>query len=110
MPLPTLLMPAELPPFLIQGHGTQWDKPFADLPMHTGHWRKRRKWTRAEQRVSVSLFLERSEMTAFHAWHRDSLLSGQRFFAARVKAQGAGMLWYSAFFTRMYEAEAMHFG
>lgn len=103
-------MPSILPPFLIAGHGALAGSPFANVAMTTGHRRKRRVCTVRPQVVSVSLFLEPAEATAFHAWHRDSLRSGERHFAARVKEQGAGQLWYDAFWLAMYQAEALHFG
>ncbi len=110
MPLPSLTLPEGTPPFLIAGHAAQWQSPFADVPMGTGHRRKRRLCTSKPQIVSASLFLERAQMTAFHAWFRDSTRSGERKFSAQVKEQGAGMLWYEAAFVSMYQADALHLG
>lgn len=110
MPLPSLLMPAEVPAFLIAGHGSIYGSVFAPVAMATGHRRLRRVCTIRPQVVQVSLLLERDEMTAFHAWFRDDLVSGEREFAARVKDQGAGQLWYAAAWVGMYEAEALHKG
>lgn len=110
MPLPGLLMPVELPPFLIEGHGARYGSVFAAVPMATGHRRLRRVCTIRPQVVPVSLLLERDEMTAFHAWFRDDLISGQRNFSARVKEQGDGQLWYEASWVSMYEATPLHKG
>lgn len=110
MPLPPLTMPNALPPFLIEGHAATWGSPFANVAMGTGHSRKRRVWTRVPQRQAAALLLEPDEMTAFHAWFRDSLRSGERYFSARVKRQGSGLLWYRALFAQPYSAEALHFG
>lgn len=110
MPLPSLTLPEGTPAWLIAGHAAQWQQPFADVAMGTGHRRKRRLCTTKPQIVSVSLFLTQLQMTAFHAWFRDSTISGERKFSAQVKEQGAGMLWYEAAFVGMYEAQALHLG
>jgi hypothetical protein len=110
MPLPPLTMPNALPAFLIEGHAATWGAVFGNVAMRTGHSRKRRLWTTMPHRVAAQLFLERDEMIAFHAWFLESLRSGERRFAARVKNQGEGLLWYTAFFLQPYTAEALHFG
>lgn len=110
MPLPSLTLPEGTPAWLVAGHAAQWQQPFADVAMGTGHRRKRRVCTRKPQIVSVSLFLTPAQTTAFHAWFRDSTRSGERKFSALVKEQGAGMLWYEAAFVGMYQAEALHLG
>ena len=110
MPLPQITLPPSLPPFLIAGHAAEWGSPFADIPMGTGHGRKRRVVTARPQIISVSLILERAQMTAFHLWFRDTLRSGQRRFSANVKEQGAGMLWYDAMWLQMPQWTAMHLG
>lgn len=104
MPLPGILMPSSTPVFQLAGHGAQWQSPFADIPMATGHRRKRRVSTIVPHIVPVSAVFSRQQMTDFHLWHRDTLLNGSRNFAARVKEQGAGMLWYDAAWVGMYEA------
>lgn len=110
MPLPTILLPSNARCFLQEGHGTQWQSVFADVQMTTGHLRKRRVVTARPQIANVSLMLERDEMTSFHLWFRDTLRRGERHFAARVKEQGAGFLWYDAAWLEQYRATAMHFG
>jgi hypothetical protein len=110
MALPGIQLPSSLPPFLIEAHGAQWMRPFVGVRMGTGHQRLRRVFTRGRQIVSVALFLEREEMAAFNLWHRTTLRSGDRKFSARVKDQGAGMLWYAASFVGMYTADALHLG
>lgn len=110
MPLPGILLPAGLPCFLIQGHASQYQSPYADVPMTTGHARKRRVCTVRPQVVSVALFLERAEMAEFRTWFKDTLVSGERAFAAHVKDQGDGFLWYEATWVGMYQATALHKG
>ena len=108
--LPSLTLPEGTPAWLVAGHAAQWQQPFADVAMGTGHRRKRRLCTTKPQIVSVSIFLTAAQMTAFHAWFRDSTRSGERKFSTQVKEQGAGMLWYEAAFVGMYQAEALHLG
>lgn len=110
MPLPGILLPAGLPCFLLQGHASQYSSPYADIAMTTGHARKRRVCTVRPQVVNVSLFLERSQMAEFREWFKETLLSGERSFAARVKEQGDGFLWYEASWVGMYQATALHKG
>lgn len=110
MPLPGILLPAGTPPFLINGHGAQWQAPHVNIGMTTGHMRKRRTVTSMPNIVSASLLLERDQMAAFRAWFHNTLKSGERRFTAHVKEQGAGMLYYEAFFVGMYRAPAMHLG
>lgn len=106
--LPSILIPTSC--YLLAGHGSQWQSVFADVAMTTGHMRKRRVVTSRPQIVNVAMVLERDEMTEFHVWFRDTLRRGERHFAARVKDQGAGFLWYDAAWVQMYQATAMHLG
>lgn len=110
MPMPTILQPSTARCFLLAGHGTQWQSVFADVGMTTGHRRKRRVVTTRPQIANVAFIFERDAMSTFHLWHRDTLRRGERHFAARVKEQGAGFLWYDAAFLGMYSAPAMHLG
>lgn len=110
MPLPGILLPSSLPPFLIAGHTSQYGSPYADVPMGTGDARKRRVCTVLPQLVSASLLLERDDMASFQRWFRDTIRSGERRFTANVKEQGQGMLWYEAQFAQMYHASALHLG
>lgn len=110
MPLPTLQQPASAPFWLLAGHSAQWASVFADVAMCTGHRRKRRVVTARPQVVSVSLLLEREQMAEWSRWFRDSTRSGERHFAARVKEQGPGFLWYEAAFEAMPQYSALYLG
>lgn len=110
MPLPGILPPSDLPPFLIAGHAAAYGNPYANIAMTTGEHRRRRVVTVRPQMVAASFLLERSQMSSFQIWFRDTLRSGERRFSANVKEQGAGMLWYESAFADMYRATALHLG
>lgn len=110
MPLPGIFLPSSVRPFLVAAHATQWGSHFEDIPMGTGHMRKRRVCSSVSKVFDVSLLLERDEMADFRRWHWDTLRSGERSFSARVKNEGAGQLWYEAQFVGMYTARALHLG
>lgn len=108
--MPQIRLPAGTPCFLAAGHGITPDSVYADVRMRTGHARKRRIYTSAPRVVDVAWVLEAEQMTAVDAWYEDVLLAGERAFAAQVKAQGPGKLWWRARWVEPYEAEAMHLG
>lgn len=110
MPLPGILMPSSMPVFQLADHNAQWQSPFVNFEMGTGHRRKRRVRTVMPQIYSVSALFTRQQMTDFHRWHRDTLRNGERKFAARVKEQGDGLLWYESAWVGMYQAVPLNGG
>lgn len=110
MPLPSIVPPSSVPLFLIAGHETAYQSPFAMVAMGTGSPRKRRLVTRRPHLQAASLILEPGAAADFHAWHRDALRSGERSFAVQVKWQGIGLVYYEAQFASMYNATPLHLG
>lgn len=110
MPLPNLVMPAGLPLFLVAGYGADYQSPYGLVGMGTGHARKRRLVTRRPRVVNSSMILDEQQAADFHAWHRDSLINGQRSFSVRTQIEGGPLVWYEAQFVSMYNATMMHLG
>jgi hypothetical protein len=109
MPLPTLVMPASLPMFLLGGYGADYQSPYGVVGMGTGHARKRRLVTRRPNIVNASLLLDEQQAIDWHAWYRDSLLSGERSFTARTVQEGGPLVWYEAQVIS-YMGEMLHLG
>ena len=108
MALPELTLPDGTPIFLASGHAIDLTPMYADIPMRTGHDRRRRVFTTVPRGVSVSLLLSQAQMTAFHNWFEGPLKAGSEWFSTRVKNQGPGLLWWKARFIDTYAAEALH--
>lgn len=108
--MPGIRPPAGTPCFLASAHSISPDSVFVDVKMRVGHARKRRVFTAAPRVVEVAWVLEAAEMAAVDAWYKNALLAGEREFAAQVKRQGPGMLWWRARWVEPYAAEALHLG
>ena len=106
MSLPELTLPDGTPAFLADGHSIELMPMYADVPMRTGHDRRRRVYTIVPRIVSVSLEVTAAQMLAFHTWFEGSLQAGAVEFSAQVANQGPGLLWWRARFVSPYTAEA----
>jgi hypothetical protein len=106
MALPELTLPDGTPAFLADGHSIELTPMYADVPMRTGHDRRRRVYTTVPRIVSVGLQVTAAQMLAFHAWFEGPLLAGVVEFSAQVANQGPGLLWWRARFVAPYTAEA----
>lgn len=107
MSLPSLTLPRSLPPWLAAGHGVEPEPIYADVPMRTGHARKRRVWRSAPRTVTVGLVLSQVRMTAFFEWFEGPARQGSEPFSTRVPSQGPGLLWWSARFVEQPNYEAL---
>lgn len=101
----TITLPAGTPAFLREGHAIDPVSAFAQVPMRTGHSRKRRIFTVAPRIVSVQLQLNQAPMTALDDWYENTLHAGERRFAAQVQNQGPGLRWWEAQWLEPYTAE-----
>jgi hypothetical protein len=106
MALPELTLPPETPAFCAGGHAIEMGALYADIPMQTGHGRRRRVYTTVPRVVSVKLELTLAQALAFHEWFEGPLQAGAQEFSAQVANQGPGLLWWRARFTEPYTAEA----
>ncbi len=96
MPLPEILMPAALPPWLAAGHERQEAPLYAHAPMSTGHSRTRRVFTAAERFQAASMELTQAQLTAFHEWFENTLQAGLLRFAAQFQDLGPALVWFDA--------------
>jgi hypothetical protein len=97
MALPFITAPAGLPPFLAAGHSIDEAELFAPVKFTTGHRRTRRLYTVPERTVNVSWRLSAAQMVVVDDWYENTLLAGDRFFAAAVQDQAStGVLWWKA--------------
>lgn len=96
MALPEITPPPGTPPFRVAGHAISPGSVYGDVPMGAGHGRKRRLYTQAPRDVDVSWRLTQAQMTAVHDWFENTLIVGERPFAALVANQGPGLRWWEA--------------
>lgn len=96
MPLPEIVKPSSLPPWLARGHQHEEAPLYGHAEMSTGHSRTRRLWTAAERRVQLEVNLSAAQMADFHHWHEHALLAGLRPYAEQVPAFGPGLVWFEA--------------
>lgn len=106
--MPEIVLPADLPAWLIDGHESALDDAYAHVEMRTGHHRLRRVYRRPPEVRSVSLLLREEQAAVFDEWFERDLLVGEREFAARVANRGPGIVWYAARFVAPYEAAPLH--
>lgn len=106
MSLPELTLPDGTPAWLIAGHAIELTPLYADVPMRTGHERRRRVYTTVPRMVTVGLHLTAAQMLEFHQWFEGPMLAGAQRFSARVANQGPGLLWWSALFVEPYTTTA----
>lgn len=106
MALPELTLPPGTPAFSVENHDIEMGSMFADIPMRTGHHRRRRVYTTVPRVVSVKLDLTLAQMAAVHDWFEGPLQVGVQPFSAQVANQGPGLLWWKARFVEPYTAEA----
>jgi hypothetical protein len=104
MALPELLLPPGTPAFLADGHIVDLVPLHADVPMRTGHSRKRRVYTTAPRLVTVGLQLSQAQMVAFDAFFEGPLQAGALPFTAQVANLGPGLLYWQATFEQPYSA------
>lgn len=97
MPLPEILAPAGTPVFKEAGHSHRRISIHRDVPMGTGHARKRQKYTTAYRIVTVEWFLRPNMELTVDAWFENDLAAGSREFAAAVARLGSrGLMWWTA--------------
>lgn len=106
MTLPEITLPDGTPAFSGGGHDIELGEMYADIPMRTGHARKRRVYTTVPRVVSVKLDMTLAQTLAFHEWYEGPLNVGVEEFSAQVANQGPGLLWWRARFVEPYTAEA----
>ena len=104
MALPELLLPPGTPAFMANGHAIELVPQHADVPMRTGHMRKRRIYTASPRFVDVGVQMTQAQMAAFDAWFEGPLQAGALYFTAAVANQGAGLLYWQARFEGQYSA------
>lgn len=105
MSLPGITAPSGTPPFRAAGHGIAPGSVFADVPMLTGHARRRRVWRTVPRVVDVEWRLTQAEMAVVDAWFEDVLQAGNRRFSALIANQGTGDLWWEAQWLSPYRAD-----
>ena len=86
------------------GHNIELVPQHADVPMRTGHSRKRRIYTAAPRFVDVGVQMTQAQMAAFSDWFEGPLQAGAVSFTAAVANQGAGLLYWQARFEAPYSA------
>lgn len=106
MALPELTLPDGTPAFLADGHSIELTPMYADVPMRTGHDRRRRVYTTVPRMVNVGLQVTAAQMLALHNWFEGPLQAGVQWFSAQVANQGPGLLWWKARFAEPYTADA----
>ena len=106
--LPEIVVPDDLPAWLIDGHSGTDDPAYAKIAIATGHTRIRRVFRRPPIKRKVAMLLTEAQTLQFERWFEQDLLVGQRMFSARVRGMGPGHLWYAAQFAAPYEAEYQH--
>ena len=82
MALPELTLPSGTPGFLAEPHEIEEVGEYADLPMVTGHDRRRRAWLGAPRILNVGLRLNAAQALAFHTWYEGPLKAGAGWFSA----------------------------
>ena len=108
MSLPSIVQPDGTPAFLADGHAIELVPVYARVGMAQGHTRTRRIVTEAPRRVDVSLMLvTRALMAAYDDWFESALQVGALSFAAQVKHQGPGALWWAAQWLGPYHAQPL---
>ena len=107
--LPTITVPAGVDAFLAEGHAIDEDSVYAQVPYATGHSRTRPLWTVSERVVPVSVFVEAEQLAAMDDWYENTLLAGAEPFAAEIRNQGPGTLWWRARWID-YQSEMLHSG
>lgn len=110
MALPELTLPDGSPPFLADGQSIEITPIYADVPMRTGHDRRRRLYTTVPRVVNVGLFVAADQLLAFHNWYEGPLQAGLQWFSALLSNQGPGTLWWKARFAEPYTEEAIENG
>lgn len=98
MPLPSITMPATLPPWLAEGRTMVFNSPVATVPMTTGVPRRRRVLQQAEHAVRAVMHLQGPQAAVFSAWFEEDLLAGTERFAARLLGSGTTPMWWDARF------------
>ena len=106
MALPELTLPDGTPAWLADPHAIELVPLYADVPMRTGHDRRRRVFTVAPRLVRVGLQLTAAQMLALHDWYEGPAKAGAEYFSTQVANQGPGLLWWQARFAEPYSADA----
>lgn len=96
MTLPLITLPSGTPDFQADAHGIETGDVFGSIRRRQGTSRRRRLFTIAPHRSPVDLFLDEEQVSAFHSWFEVDLVAGERHFSARIKRQGAGVLWWDS--------------
>lgn len=96
MSIPNIRMPLGTPRFQLDGHGIDEQPAYGQVDYAVGHSRLRRVTSVTERVVTVGLFLSKEKLQAFDDWYHIALRAGERQFAAEVKNEGPGTLWWTA--------------
>lgn len=96
MSVPNIRMPLGTPRFQLDDHSIDEDGVYARIEYAVGHARARRVRSTTRRVVSVGLFLTKQKLLAFDEWYHVVLRNGEREFAAEVKNEGPGTLWWTA--------------
>lgn len=106
MSLPSRVMPAALPDWLLADYRVAPDRVYATVPMASGSGRHRRIWTASDRRQEASLaLLGSAHLDLWHQFVEVTLEAGLHPFAARVANIGPGLRWFDALLLG-YETEA----
>lgn len=106
MALPELTLPDGTPAFCADEHEFELMPMYADVPMQTGHDRRRRAYTVVPRSINVKLDLTEAQAQAFFDWYEGPLEAGVQWFSARLANQGPGLKWWKARFVEAYQADA----
>src|SRR4051794_1500248 len=97
MALPEILVPIGVPPYRANGHARARGNAHADVPMGTGHGRKRPIRTARPRFADVTARLSAAAAVLHEAWYEDTLKAGTLPFAAELFGFGTSSTeWWSA--------------
>lgn len=104
-PLPEILVPGELPPFLSGSYSIDMDTLYADIKFMAGHGRKRRIRQTVPRIVVAELDLSTTQMQSLDNWFENVLNAGEKQFSAQFAPRGPGPLeWWAARWMEPYTA------
>lgn len=110
MPLPLVTAPPEAPEFLANGFSAGDDPVFSDVPVGTGHARRRRVYTLPLRTVRLRWLLEAGALAAVEDWYENALQAGALSWAARIADPSSpSLLWCEARWIS-FSIEMLHYG
>lgn len=96
MALPSITAPAGFPCFLARGHAIALRPVHHPVRFAQGVARQRRCYTAQQRVVDVAWFLSQARLIEAEQWYEQTLDAGAIEFAAEVRTQGLGTLWWRA--------------